>query len=149
MDRKSAYRVAAIVSDIIAFAAFIAWIAIGIFGPASLVLESVLLLTSLVFPVLGIWFWRCGREAEPTESFVAEVAEAGFLPDTHWNDNVIQLGLILAAVAVGAVVGRFCIADKTAGLIVGAFGGLVVGLLGSGTFLIVYRALRNPRQQDD
>ena len=54
-------------------------------------------------------------------------------------DNLIQAAVIFVALLVGAGIGA----------LVGGFGGLIVGLLASGIFLMIYRGLRHARGKHD
>ena len=70
-------------------------------------------------------------------------------PNLWLKDNVIQGVVIVACVLLGAEIGALVVEDWRPGVLVGAFIGLVVGTLGSGMFLMVYRAVRHIRGQHD
>ena len=57
------------------------------------------------------------------------------------RDNVIQGLAIFVCAALGAIVGALLVKDRLGGAIGGGVIGLVVGLIGSGAFLMVYRAV--------
>lgn len=102
----------------------------------------------------------------PTESPLEEVPEKKVLTsresynvatdtvagvNVRWKDNLLQGIAILVSIAVGAVIGLFVI-DPRARLIgaaAGAFIGMIVGLFGSGLFLMVYRGIRHLRGKHD
>jgi len=56
---------------------------------------------------------------------------------------------ILAGLALGALIGWLAVAEQPMGVIVGGFLGLIAGLLASGVFLMIYRAVRHARGQHD
>jgi ribosomal protein S27E len=55
------------------------------------------------------------------------------------RDNLLQLAVICVALTVGAVTGALVVNDRVTGAVVGGFIGLLVGLFGSGIYLMVYR----------
>src|SRR5262245_57315680 len=70
-------------------------------------------------------------------------------PNVRWKDNLYQALVILLFVSLGAGLGALLMEDYRPGLICGAFGGLVVGVLASGIFLMIYRAIKHCRGQHD
>jgi hypothetical protein len=84
-----------------------------------------------------------GRE---TYNVVTDVAVG---PNVRLWDNLIQAAVIFLALLIGAGVGALVIDDPLAGALVGGFGGLIVGLLASGIFLMIYRAARHARGKHD
>ena len=61
--------------------------------------------------------------------------------NVRWKDNFLQAVVILVCIVVGAGIGALMIQDWLGGLLVGGFAGMVIGLLGSGIFLMVFRAV--------
>jgi hypothetical protein len=59
------------------------------------------------------------------------------------KDNVFQAFAVFSCLLLGALIGALVVQERIPGALVGGFVGLVVGLLGSGTFLMVYRAVRH------
>jgi hypothetical protein len=68
--------------------------------------------------------------------------------DLRTRDNLVQALVIAASVVLGAAAGWFLAFGDLAALLVGAFLGLVVGLLASGTGLMVYRFIRPVPDED-
>jgi len=71
------------------------------------------------------------------------VSDVGTGVNVRLIDNLIQLLVIVVCTFLGAGVGFFVITDHLAGALVGGFIGLLVGLFGSGLFLMIYRAIRH------
>ena len=69
--------------------------------------------------------------------------------NVRWKDNLYQGIAILVCLLLGGVIGALVVEEWIPGALVGAFIGLVVGLLGSGFFLAVYRALAHLRGRHD
>ncbi len=65
------------------------------------------------------------------------------------RDNLLQAASIVICLILGALIGLFVTSDRAAGVLVGGFIGLLVGLFGSGIFLMVYRFLRHLRGDHD
>ena len=65
------------------------------------------------------------------------------------KDNVIQAVVIFVCLALGATIGAVVVEERVAGAVVGGFIGLLVGLFGSGVFLMVYRAVMHIRGRHD
>ena len=55
------------------------------------------------------------------------------------KDNLIQGSIILVTVIIGLVIGQM----YGGFLLLGGLGGLIVGFLGSGIFLMIYRAVKH------
>lgn len=84
-----------------------------------------------------------GRE---TYNVVTDVAGG---PNVRLWDNLIQGVVVFVALLIGAGIGALIIEDRLAGALVGGFGGLIVGLLASGIFLMIYRGVRHARGKHD
>lgn len=69
--------------------------------------------------------------------------------NTRKRDNVIQAVAILACATCGAVLGALLVRERIPAALVGGFLGLLVGLFGSGIWLMVYRIIRHSRGQHD
>ncbi len=65
------------------------------------------------------------------------------------KDNVIQAIVTAVCLVVGAGVCAALFDQWQAGLFVGGFLGLVIGLFGSGIFLMIYRAVMHLRGHHD
>lgn len=70
-------------------------------------------------------------------------------PNVRLRDNLIQGISIFASLLVGAGIGALVTHDRLAGALVGAFAGLVLGLLGSGMVLMIYRGVRHIQGRHD
>jgi hypothetical protein len=70
-------------------------------------------------------------------------------PNLRWKDNLYQGLAILIGLLLGAGIGFLVVSDRLLGALVGGFIGLLVGLFGSGTFLMVYRAVKHARGKHD
>jgi hypothetical protein len=70
-------------------------------------------------------------------------------PNVRLKDNLIQGLSILVCLLLGAGIGLLVMADGLIGALAGGFIGLLVGLFGSGIFLMVYRAVKHARGQHD
>jgi DNA-directed RNA polymerase subunit RPC12/RpoP len=66
--------------------------------------------------------------------------------NVRWKDNLIQFAVIVACVPIGALIGAVAMDDWRPGVVIGGFGGLMVGFFGSGTFLMIYRFIRHARR---
>jgi hypothetical protein len=88
--------------------------------------------------------------SEPTGDDVARMVSDTIVgPNTRWSDNVYQAIAIVVCLVLGAAIGAFSLTDRAAGALVGGFIGLLVGLFGSGIFLMIYRAVRHIRGRHD
>jgi hypothetical protein len=65
------------------------------------------------------------------------------------RDNLYQGLAILVCLILGCVIGAVAVRERVPGALVGGFIGLVVGLFGSGIFLMVYRFVRHVRGLHD
>jgi hypothetical protein len=70
-------------------------------------------------------------------------------PNVRLKDNLYQGLAILVCLILGALIGWLAVAEKPLGALIGAALGLVVGLFGSGVFLMVYRAIMHARGKHD
>jgi hypothetical protein len=70
-------------------------------------------------------------------------------PNLRWRDNLYQALVILACLLIGALVGPLFVDYWLPGVIVGGLIGMVVGLFGSGIFLMIYRAIQHARGKHD
>lgn len=67
----------------------------------------------------------------------------------RWKDNLFQGIAIFIATILGAGIGAVLMGDPILGAVAGGFCGLLVGLFGSGLFLMVYRAIQHGRGKHD
>jgi hypothetical protein len=65
------------------------------------------------------------------------------------SDNVFQAIVSLVCLALGATIGAMGFQERVPAALVGGFIGLVVGLFGSGIWLMCYRAIRHLRGRHD
>ncbi len=70
-------------------------------------------------------------------------------PNVRWRDNLYQAIAILICLVLGVGLGALSVADRIPGALIGGLIGLMVGLFGSGIFLMMYRALAHARGRDD
>jgi hypothetical protein len=84
-----------------------------------------------------------GQEALEAYNTVADTV--GGVPSLRWKDNVIQGVAILATVMVGTLAG-FLVTFDLIGAGIGAFAGLVGGLLVSGVVLMVLGWVRTGKK---
>jgi ABC-type microcin C transport system permease subunit YejE len=70
-------------------------------------------------------------------------------PNLRLRDNLYQGLAILVCLLVGAGIGFLVITDGLAGALVGGFVGMVIGLFGSGIFLMIFRAIKHVRGHHD
>jgi hypothetical protein len=61
------------------------------------------------------------------------------------KDNVYQALAIVISLVLGVAIGALATTDRITGAALGGFAGLLVGLFGSGFFLMVYRAIQHAR----
>lgn len=64
-------------------------------------------------------------------------------PNIRKKDNLFQALTIAVCLILSALIGFLIAKDAVTGLIVGGFIGLLVGLFGSGIFLMIFRAVRH------
>ncbi len=76
--------------------------------------------------------------------------------NVRWSDNRFQAIFVFVSVAVAATIGAILAALNShwnlpwfGGALIGSFAGLVVGILSSGVFLMVYRAMRHVQGKHD
>lgn len=70
-------------------------------------------------------------------------------PNVRLKDNLYQGLAILVCLLLGAGVGYLVAANGLIGALVGGLAGMLVGLFGSGLFLMIYRAAKHARGQHD
>jgi hypothetical protein len=70
-------------------------------------------------------------------------------PNIRLKDNLLQGLSILVCLVLGAVIGAMVVADRVPGALAGGFIGVLVGLFGSGIFLMIFRAARHARGKHD
>lgn len=70
-------------------------------------------------------------------------------PNIRLRDNLIQAVIIALCLILGAVIGAVAVEDRGPGALVGAFCGLLIGLFGSGFFLMIYRTVLHARGRHD
>jgi hypothetical protein len=65
------------------------------------------------------------------------------------SDNLLQAAIIAVCLVLGAGIGALVAEVRVAGALIGGFLGLLVGLFGSGIFLMIYRAVMHMRGRHD
>jgi hypothetical protein len=71
-------------------------------------------------------------------------------PNLRWKDNVYQAIVIVVCLILGALTGFLVIpGSRGLGAVTGGFAGLLVGLFGSGIFLMVFRGVKHLRGKHD
>jgi hypothetical protein len=70
-------------------------------------------------------------------------------PNVRLKDNLYQGLAILICLLLGAGIGLLAMADRLMGSLLGGFIGLLVGLFGSGIFLMIYRAIKHAQNKHD
>jgi hypothetical protein len=70
-------------------------------------------------------------------------------PNVRLKDNLYQGLAIVICLILGSLIGLLAATDRGFGAVLGGFAGLLVGLFGSGIFLMVYRAIRHARGRHD
>jgi NADH:ubiquinone oxidoreductase subunit 6 (subunit J) len=70
-------------------------------------------------------------------------------PNVRLKDNFYQGLAIAVCLVLGAGIGFLVGTDSLIGVLVGGFIGLIVGLFGSGVFLMIFRAIRHARGKHD
>jgi hypothetical protein len=70
-------------------------------------------------------------------------------PNVRLKDNLYQGLAILVCLLLGAGIGFLVMTDGLMGTLLGGFIGLLVGLFGSGTFLMIYRAIQHARNKHE
>jgi hypothetical protein len=71
------------------------------------------------------------------------VSDIGTGVNVRWSDNLFQLATIGVSLLLGVLIGVFVAQDRILGALVGGFFGVLVGLFGSGIFLMIYRFIRH------
>lgn len=69
--------------------------------------------------------------------------------NVRWKDNLFQALAIFVCLILGAGIGALVVEERMMGVIAGGFIGLIVGLFGSGIFLMIFRALRHLKGRHD
>jgi hypothetical protein len=69
--------------------------------------------------------------------------------NVRWKDNLFQAIAILVCLLLGAGIGASAISDRILGAVAGGFCGLLIGLFGSGLFLMIYRVVQHGRGNHD
>jgi hypothetical protein len=70
-------------------------------------------------------------------------------PNIRLKDNVIQGISVLVCLLIGAGVGWFVVDEPMPGLLGGSLAGMLVGVFGSGFYLMIYRAMKHIRKDHD
>jgi hypothetical protein len=70
-------------------------------------------------------------------------------PNIRLKDNVIQGISVLVGVLIGAGVGWSVVDEPMPGLLGGSLVGMLVGVFGSGLYLMIYRATKHIRKDHD
>jgi hypothetical protein len=70
-------------------------------------------------------------------------------PNVRLKDNLYQGLAMLVSLVLGTGIGFLFMTDGVMGAFLGGSIGLLVGLFGSGTILIIYRAVQHARGQHD
>lgn len=94
-------------------------------------------------------------DAELVDSAMAGRQAYNMITDTvtgvnvRVSDNVFQAIAILVCLILGAAIGAAAFAERILAAVVGGFIGLLVGLFGSGIWLMCYRAVCHLRGRHD
>jgi hypothetical protein len=97
---------------------------------------------------------HCGHQTlTPQETLTSKhaynlVSDLGTGVNLRWRDNLLQALCIFVCLVLGVLIG-FAIARGPEGAILGGAAGLLVGLFGSGIFLMIFRALQHARGKHD
>lgn len=70
-------------------------------------------------------------------------------PNVRLKDNLYQGLAVLVCLFLGAGIGFLVLKDGLMGVLLGGFIGLLVGLFGSGLFLMIYRAVKHAQGKHD
>jgi hypothetical protein len=65
------------------------------------------------------------------------------------NDNLLQAAAIFFCLVLGTGIGYLSVRDHATGAVLGGFIGLLIGLFGSGIFLMIFRAVQHTRGRHD
>ena len=71
------------------------------------------------------------------------VTDLGTGVNVRLRDNLLQAAAIVICLILGALVGLLVASERIAGVLIGGFLGMVLGLFASGIFLMIYRFLRH------
>ncbi|NLS90810.1 MAG: hypothetical protein GXX96_01315 [Planctomycetaceae bacterium] len=77
------------------------------------------------------------------------VSDLAMGANIRFKDNVFQAIAIAVCLLLGAIIGALVTEEHLPGALVGGFLGLLVGLLGSGFVLMVFRAVMHLRGRHD
>lgn len=79
------------------------------------------------------------------------IADTVIGPNLRWKDNLIQAVVIAACTVAGPIIAMQIPLLARSGMAVlgGLMGGLLLGLFGSGIFLMIYRGVRHMRGKHD
>ncbi len=94
------------------------------------------------------------REETPTQPLTGKqaynlVTDTVGGPNVRLKDNLFQGLTILVCLFLGAGIGCLVVSDRVTGAVFGGFIGLLVGLFGSGIFLMIYRAVNHALGKHD
>jgi hypothetical protein len=70
-------------------------------------------------------------------------------PNVRLKDNLYQGLAILICLVLGAGIGALVTTPRGVGVLLGGVIGLMVGLVGSGLFLMIYRTIQHARGRHD
>jgi ABC-type microcin C transport system permease subunit YejE len=70
-------------------------------------------------------------------------------PNVRLKDNLYQGAAILVCLVLGAGIGLLAMADRLMGVLLGGFIGLLIGLFGSGIFVMIFRIIQHVRGRHD
>ena len=77
------------------------------------------------------------------------ISDLGVGPNVRLKDNVLQAICIFISTVLGVVFGIVGWNFRFEAIVLGGFAGLLVGLFGSGTFIMIYRLLQHSRGKHD
>lgn len=89
-----------------------------------------------------------GQEAADTKT-TAVISDTVTGLNLRKKDNFLQLKAIGICIPLGMLIGVLVPNYRLEGLLFGFFGGLFVGLFGSGIYLMIYRAVQHARGRSD
>jgi hypothetical protein len=69
--------------------------------------------------------------------------------NVRMRDNLLQAAIIFFCLVLGVGIGFLSVRDRATGAVLGGFIGLLVGLFGSGIFLMIFRAIQHARGRHD
>lgn len=70
-------------------------------------------------------------------------------PNLRLKDNLFQGLAILVCLILGGLIGYLVVKEQPMGVLLGGGIGLLVGLFGSGIYLMIYRAVKHSRGEHD